>query len=47
MDESEGKKEGKIAVLLLNRPERFNSFDLDLIEQFANHLISLAVDNVA
>ncbi len=39
------KKEGEIAVLLLNRPEKFNAFDLDLIEQFANHLISLAVDN--
>ncbi|MEM2133683.1 MAG: enoyl-CoA hydratase/isomerase family protein [Candidatus Jordarchaeaceae archaeon] len=39
------KKEGEVAVLLLNRPEKFNAFDLDLIEQFENHLISLAVDN--
>ncbi|MEX2724334.1 MAG: enoyl-CoA hydratase/isomerase family protein [Candidatus Freyarchaeota archaeon] len=39
------KKEGEVAVLLLNRPEKFNAFDLDLIEQFSNQLISLAVDN--
>lgn len=38
------KIEGNIAVLLLNRPEVYNAFNLDMIKTFAEHLISLAVD---
>jgi len=38
------KNEG-IAEVLLNRPEAFNAFDLDMIELFAKYLISLAMDD--
>jgi 2-(1,2-epoxy-1,2-dihydrophenyl)acetyl-CoA isomerase len=37
--------ERQIAAVLLNRPETFNAFDLDMIELFANRLTALAVDN--
>ncbi|WXG39626.1 MAG: enoyl-CoA hydratase-related protein [Candidatus Freyarchaeum deiterrae] len=39
------RREDDIAVVLLNRPEKLNSFDLDMIGQFANQLISLAADD--
>jgi 2-(1,2-epoxy-1,2-dihydrophenyl)acetyl-CoA isomerase len=35
----------RIATVLLNRPETFNAFDLDMIELFANQLTALALDN--
>ena len=35
----------EIATVLLNRPETFNAFDLDMIELFASRLTALAVDN--
>ncbi len=35
----------QIAVVLLNRPETFNAFDLDMVELFADRLTALAVDN--
>ena len=31
--------------MLLNRPEAFNAFDLDMIELFAKYLINLAMDD--
>jgi 2-(1,2-epoxy-1,2-dihydrophenyl)acetyl-CoA isomerase len=37
--------EKQIATVLLNRPETFNAFDLDMIELFAGRLTALAVDN--
>ncbi len=37
--------DGQLAKVLLARPEVFNAFDLDTIECFANHLITLAVDS--
>jgi len=39
------KLDGHIAKVLLDRPEVFNAFDLDMIERLAGHLITLAVDN--
>jgi len=33
------KKDGEITQILLNRPEAFNAFDLDLLESFEKHLI--------
>jgi 2-(1,2-epoxy-1,2-dihydrophenyl)acetyl-CoA isomerase len=39
------RREKEVTIVLLNRPEKFNAFDLDMIEQLANHLISLAADN--
>lgn len=38
------RREDEVAVVLLNRPEKFNSFELETIQKFANHLISLGVD---
>jgi len=35
----------KIASVLLNRPEIFNAFDLDMTELLANRLTALAADN--
>jgi 2-(1,2-epoxy-1,2-dihydrophenyl)acetyl-CoA isomerase len=35
----------QVATVLLNRPEAFNAFDLDMVELFANRLTTLAVDN--
>jgi 2-(1,2-epoxy-1,2-dihydrophenyl)acetyl-CoA isomerase len=37
--------ERQIATVLLNRPETFNAFDLDMIELFASRLTALAADN--
>jgi 2-(1,2-epoxy-1,2-dihydrophenyl)acetyl-CoA isomerase len=37
--------ERQIATVLLNRPETFNAFDLDMIELFASRLTDLAADN--
>ncbi|SPF32706.1 Enoyl-CoA hydratase [Syntrophobacter sp. SbD1] len=37
------KAEG-IATVLLNRPEAFNAFNLDLVESFAANVITLAAD---
>jgi 2-(1,2-epoxy-1,2-dihydrophenyl)acetyl-CoA isomerase len=41
----EVKLDGHIAKVLLDRPEVFNAFDLDMIERLAGYLITLAVDN--
>jgi 2-(1,2-epoxy-1,2-dihydrophenyl)acetyl-CoA isomerase len=35
----------EVATVLLNRPEAFNAFDLDMVELLANKLTALAVDN--
>jgi 2-(1,2-epoxy-1,2-dihydrophenyl)acetyl-CoA isomerase len=37
--------DGQVATVLLNRPETFNAFDLDMVELFASRLTTLAVDN--
>ena len=39
------QKENGIANLYLNRPEAFNAFDLEMIQLFANALISLSMDD--
>ena len=39
------KKEGGIVEVLLNRPEAFNAFDLEMIELLEKCLISLAMDD--
>jgi len=39
------KRDGEIAVVLLNRPDKFNAFDIAVIECFAGRLINLAVDD--
>jgi len=39
------KKDEQIAEVLLNRPETFNAFDLDMVESFAKFLIYLAADD--
>jgi 2-(1,2-epoxy-1,2-dihydrophenyl)acetyl-CoA isomerase len=39
------KKKDGIVEVLLNRPEAFNAFDLNMIELFARYLISLAMDD--
>jgi 2-(1,2-epoxy-1,2-dihydrophenyl)acetyl-CoA isomerase len=39
------KKNGEIAEVLLNRPETFNAFDLDMVELFSRCLIHLAGDD--
>ena len=41
------KKKGGIVEVLLNRPEAFNSFHLDMIELLEKCLISLAMDDSA
>jgi 2-(1,2-epoxy-1,2-dihydrophenyl)acetyl-CoA isomerase len=35
----------QVATVLLNRPETFNAFDLDMVELLASRLTTLAVDN--
>jgi len=35
----------QVATVLLNRPETFNAFDLDMVGLFASRLTTLAVDN--
>ena len=37
-------RDAEIALVMLNRPQAFNSFDQDLAEAFATQLITLAVD---
>jgi len=37
-------RDGDIARVILNRPRAFNAIDLDLAEQFAAHLTTLAAD---
>ena len=39
------KKDGGIVELMLNRPEAFNSFDLDMIELLSKYLMSIAMDD--
>ena len=39
------KKDDGIVEVLLNRPETVNAFNLDMIELFQKHLISLAMDD--
>jgi 2-(1,2-epoxy-1,2-dihydrophenyl)acetyl-CoA isomerase len=39
------KKESGIVEVLLNRPDAFNAFDLDMIELLAKCLINLAMDD--
>jgi len=39
------KRDGGITQVLLNRPEAFNAFDLDLLESLEKHLIHLATDD--
>jgi len=39
------KKDGEVTEILLNRPEAFNAFDLDLLESLEKHLIHLATDD--
>ena len=39
------KKDGGIVEVLLNRPESFNAFDLDMIELLAKYLINVAMDD--
>jgi len=39
------KKDGGIVEVLLNRPEGFNAFNLDMIELLQKRLISLAMDD--
>ena len=39
------RKEGGIVEMVINRPESFNAFDLDMIELFAKNLINLAMDD--
>ena len=39
------KKDGEIVEIMLNRPEAFNAFDLDMVELLAKSLIHLAVDD--
>ncbi len=41
------KKEGKVTQVLLNRPETFNAFDLNMIGSLENCLIHLAADDSA
>jgi 2-(1,2-epoxy-1,2-dihydrophenyl)acetyl-CoA isomerase len=36
---------GEIATVILNRPRRFNAFDLDAISTLAEHLIGIAADD--
>lgn len=38
-------RDGEVAKILLNRPKAFNAFDLDMIECFSKHLVSIATDH--
>jgi 2-(1,2-epoxy-1,2-dihydrophenyl)acetyl-CoA isomerase len=38
-------KHDDIALVVLNRPDRFNAFDLDTISILADHFLELAVDS--
>jgi 2-(1,2-epoxy-1,2-dihydrophenyl)acetyl-CoA isomerase len=39
------RREGGIAVVMLNRPEAFNAFDQEMVELLAHYLIRLSVDD--
>ena len=39
------RRDGKIAVVMLNRPEAFNAFDQEMVELLAQHLTRLSVDD--
>src|SRR4030043_185837 len=38
------RKEEGIATLMLDRPEAFNAFNMDMVSTLADHLITLAAD---
>ena len=38
-------RDENVAKVMLNRPQKFNSFDLETIQQFSAALIALAVDD--
>jgi len=40
-------RDGEIACVVLNRPQAFNAFDLDLLEALAGELMTLAADKEA
>jgi 2-(1,2-epoxy-1,2-dihydrophenyl)acetyl-CoA isomerase len=45
MDESVlVKKDARVAQIVLNRPNAYNAFDLDMLGQLTTHLINLATD---
>jgi enoyl-CoA hydratase/carnithine racemase len=39
------KNEGEIALIILNRPEAYNSFDLEMVELLANNLVHLSMED--
>jgi 2-(1,2-epoxy-1,2-dihydrophenyl)acetyl-CoA isomerase len=39
------KREGQIAILLLDRPNVLNAFDLDMLKGLLDHMISFSVDD--
>jgi enoyl-CoA hydratase/carnithine racemase len=39
------KKDGQIAILFLNRPNVLNAFDLDMLKDFLDYMISFAADD--
>jgi 2-(1,2-epoxy-1,2-dihydrophenyl)acetyl-CoA isomerase len=41
----EVKKNGNITEVILNRPEAYNAFNLEMVNEFAEHLRQLATDN--
>ncbi len=38
------RKDGEVAMVVLNRPQKYNAFDLETIQQFSASLITLAVE---
>ena len=41
----ETKQKGKITEVVLNRPETYNAFNLEMISELSKHLTQLAKDN--
>ena len=39
------KQNGNITEVVLNRPESYNAFNLEMITELAKHLTQLATDN--
>jgi 2-(1,2-epoxy-1,2-dihydrophenyl)acetyl-CoA isomerase len=39
------KQRGNITAIVLNRPESYNAFNLEMITEFTQHLIALATDD--
>ena len=39
------KKDGQIAILMLNRPNVLNAFDLEMLKDFLDYMISFAADD--